>query len=233
MKKIISFSLYGNKKKYTLGAIRNIILQKEIYPDWVCRIYYDSRVPKNILNELKKHGAELIDKTKDNPKKQEFWRFEPAFDKEIDVFIVRDADSRLNLREKYAVDEWLNSKYPVHIMRDHNHHNATIMGGMWGGKGGFIENFEELYNYFTNNMKPTHMRGDDIYFYNDQFFLRNIIWNLIKNNHYANDSVYNFSPKHLTHPFTYKLPNNRFVGQIVEIDNNNDDVYIFPTHIRK
>jgi len=34
MKKIISFSLWGDNPVYTQGAIRNAELAKEIYPDW-------------------------------------------------------------------------------------------------------------------------------------------------------------------------------------------------------
>jgi len=37
MKKIISFSLWGDNPIYTQGAIRNAELAKEVYPDWVCR----------------------------------------------------------------------------------------------------------------------------------------------------------------------------------------------------
>ncbi len=44
--KIISFSLWGQNPKYLTGAIRNAVLVKQIYPDWVCRFYVDNKVVK-------------------------------------------------------------------------------------------------------------------------------------------------------------------------------------------
>ncbi len=35
-----------------------------------------------------------------------FWRFLVADDPQVDRFIVRDSDSRLNARDAYAVAEW-------------------------------------------------------------------------------------------------------------------------------
>jgi hypothetical protein len=41
-----------------------------------------------------------------------------AADADVDRFIVRDADSRLNSREKAAVDAWIASGATFPIMRD-------------------------------------------------------------------------------------------------------------------
>ena len=39
MKKIISFSLWGNSPKYLIGALKNADLAKEFYRDWECHFY--------------------------------------------------------------------------------------------------------------------------------------------------------------------------------------------------
>ena len=39
-KKIISFSLWGDKTAYYYGMLENILKRNEIYPGWVIRIYY-------------------------------------------------------------------------------------------------------------------------------------------------------------------------------------------------
>ena len=52
-KKIISYSLWGNEPMYTIGAIRNAELAKEIYPDWVCRFYIGDDVEDGIVGKLK------------------------------------------------------------------------------------------------------------------------------------------------------------------------------------
>jgi hypothetical protein len=59
-----------------------------------------------------------------------FWRFLVADDPTVDRYIIRDADSRLNMREKLAIDEWIASGKKIHILRDHpNHGDFPISGG--------------------------------------------------------------------------------------------------------
>ena len=61
------------------------------------------------------------------------WRFLVMGDRTIEKFAIRDLDSSLTSRERAAVDEWENSNYPLHGMRDHPSHKLKILGGMWGG----------------------------------------------------------------------------------------------------
>ena len=42
--KIISFSLFGNKDIYLIGALENAALVDSIYPGWVARFYVDDTV---------------------------------------------------------------------------------------------------------------------------------------------------------------------------------------------
>jgi len=52
MAKVISFSLWGNKPKYCVGAIRNAELAPEIYPGWLCYFQLDYSVPQAIEEKL-------------------------------------------------------------------------------------------------------------------------------------------------------------------------------------
>ncbi len=52
MKKIISFSLWGDNPKYTIGAIRNAELTPIIYPGWISRFYCGESVPTEIIKTL-------------------------------------------------------------------------------------------------------------------------------------------------------------------------------------
>ena len=129
MKKIISFSLWGDNPKYTIGAIKNVELSKTIYPDWICRFYCGKSVPSDIIEKLKSYdNVEVIEMDEDGNWSGMFWRFYACED--ADVMITRDTDSRLSFREKFAVDEWLNSDKDFHIMRDHPYHNVLILGGI-------------------------------------------------------------------------------------------------------
>lgn len=100
-KRVISFGLYGSKPKYTIGAIRNVELQKIYFPGWICRFYVTSDVPKEILDQLIGLGAEI----KEIPSGMGytsgmFWRFLVASDPTVDRYIIRDSDSRLNARDR-------------------------------------------------------------------------------------------------------------------------------------
>jgi hypothetical protein len=41
---------------------------------------------------------------------------------------------RFSEREVAAVQQWMMSDLPFHIMRDHPQHKTTILGGMWGAR---------------------------------------------------------------------------------------------------
>jgi hypothetical protein len=50
MKKIISYSLWGDLPLYTVGAISNAKQAKEIYPGWICRFYiHEPTVPQWVV----------------------------------------------------------------------------------------------------------------------------------------------------------------------------------------
>ena len=62
------------------------------------------------------------------------WRFFPTLDSQVDIFMSRDLDSIVKLREVEAVEEWLQSGKSLHVMRDHTHHKHDMLGGLWGAR---------------------------------------------------------------------------------------------------
>jgi protein O-GlcNAc transferase len=213
MKKVISFSLWGDNPIYTIGAIRNAELSKEIYPDWVCRYYIGKSTPKDIIEKLNSFdNTEVIEMESDGDWTGMFWRFYAAGDEDVDVVIVRDCDSRVNIREKEAVDEWLNSDKGFHIMRDHPYHTTEILGGMWGSKKGVVSNIKNLIDIYV--------KGN--FWQVDQNFLKEKIYPQIKNNCLVHDEF--FEKK----PFPSKRPKNLFVGQAFK---ENDD-FLHIEHIK-
>jgi len=104
-KRVVSYGLYGSNPKYTVGAIRNAELVKVWFPGWVARFYCDNTVPANIIKTLKDLDAEIV--TISDIKggiAGMFWRFLVADDDTVDRYIIRDTDSRLNPRERFAVE---------------------------------------------------------------------------------------------------------------------------------
>jgi|LakMenE18May11ns_1017448.scaffolds.fasta_scaffold9874538_2 hypothetical protein len=132
MKNYISFSLYGEKQIYNIGAIENLKLCKEIYPGWTPIVYVDTEVPESILDGLRINGGLVINGSTELSQNKMAWRFAAALIDDAEKVIFRDADSRVSPREKDCVEAWLKSGKALHIMRDHPFHSNWIMGGMWG-----------------------------------------------------------------------------------------------------
>lgn len=177
MNKIISFSLFGDKQYYIDGAIENAKMSSLIFPEWKCRFYVDKNIDISYVNQLKNLGSEVIIKERRSKCKFEAisWRFLAASDS--DIMICRDVDSTLLQRDKFAVDEWLNSDKDFHIIRDYNFSAFRILGGTWGCRNGILSNMTEL----LENWKYHYMSADDM------VFLNIVIYPKISNNVFIHD----------------------------------------------
>jgi len=203
---IVCFSLWGDDPKYTHTAVLNAKLVPSVYPGWRARFYVDASVPAEIVDALKNYGAQVIMVEKDSRTYLKlFWRFLAASDVNIDYFICRDCDSILNHREKAAVDEWLESGKPFHIMRDHPEHAELIMAGMWGGVAGLLPKLADqaVQYYETHETKWRWV---------DQDFLRDCVWPLIKKYSLSHDSQYLFGADALPFPAGSDLNDGDHVG---------------------
>jgi hypothetical protein len=212
MKKVISFSLWGENPKYTIGAIENAKLVNEIYQGWIGRFYCGKSVPENIINILKNiPNTEVIIMDEDGDWTGMFWRFLAC--KDSDVMLSRDTDSRLSLREKLAVDEWLESDKDFHIMRDHPYHTTEILGGMWGCRNGILNNIEsDIINYNKGNFWQV-----------DQNFLREKIYPEVLKISFVHDSFFNIEKNRK--PFPQERINKEFVGDVFDEKNNRHPEY--------
>eukprot|EP01041_Mallomonas_annulata_P007902 gene7902-16175_t len=206
-KRVISFGLYGSKDKYTIGAVKNAELAKVYFPDWVCRYYITSDVPPAIVTRLKDLGAELENVPPGmGYASGMFWRFMVGADSSVDRYIVRDVDSRLNARDRVAVEEWVTSKYAVHILRDHVNHCLPINGGMWGGTKDAIPNLKEI----ITNWKSRDEYSADLH------FLEEKIWPVVRDKQISHDS-YCCDRYPNARPFpSRRSPTYQHVGQVFD-----------------
>lgn len=192
-KKVISFSLYGKKPLYYLGAEKNIQEAKEVYPDYICRFYCTKDVPnlEKLKNLAESGECELIVPDLTSP--PVFWRILACDDPNVDVCLQRDCDSIVNYREKAAVDEWLKSGKTLHFMHDCKAgHFHKIMAGMWGikktDKFSFVKELEEFFQ--SKNYNPINQDnltegwgcGTASYF-DDQYFLMNVLFERFKDDY--------------------------------------------------
>lgn len=186
MKKIISFCLWGNNECYNYGALENAYISAKIYPDWICRYYVSNTIIPYVLKKLKSlPNVEVVEMPKRGflkDQKKMYWRFIPAFEKDVEMVLVRDTDSRLNMRERYAVDEWLASGKKFHIMRDKRAHRFRILGGMWGARDGVLL---PLSGDFIRSLSSV-----DNSYGSDQRFLAKYVYPLIRDNCLIHDKFH-------------------------------------------
>ena len=207
--KYLSFSLWGDKPIYNVGAIKNAELWKTIYPEWDMVVYYDNSVPKETIDSLTSLNVTTIDMTNSGTYGM-FWRFFAVSLPNCELAIFRDTDSRISIREKMAVDEWIESKKSLHVMRDHPAHGIPygnnslgILGGMWGLKNNVIPLIDMMKNFFSG--------GKVMEYGSDQRFLKSV-YSILENDRCTHDDF--FEKK----PFPIKRENGRFIGERININ---------------
>lgn len=216
MKKVISFSLWGDDPKYCVGAIKNAELRDIYYNDWICRFYIHENVPINYINDLNKIKNTEIEICKT----QADWtfttkRFCAIDDNDVSHVIFRDTDSRLNQRESDAVNEWIEKNTAIHIMKDHPYHGSfPILAGMWGlNKSKFLFNMKlSLENYRNQKYEPQY--------HYDQIFLNNYIWPNFHKDSTIHDEFF------IKNKFPTQRNKNEFVGQVFDENDNTPQEHI-------
>lgn len=205
---IISYSLWGDGARYLEGAVRNAIVARYVYPGWTPRFYIDESVPEAARKELRANGAQLrmVPSLPAN-RFGLFWRFLVEDDKDVDIYVCRDADSVPTIRERVAVQDWLNSGEPFHVMRDFLTHSELILAGLWGAHRGNIPGMgQQILAFAKSREKVLNSRVDD------QLFLRREVWPWMRGRVFVQDSAFGYGE---SAPFSpdYPLPGRMHVGQ--------------------
>lgn len=129
--KVISFCLFGQNPKYTMGLLANLKIIQEMLPDFCVYVHVGTGVPPAVLEACAAFNAHLVLCPAPD------WLL-PAhricFPEDADVVFARDADSRVNARDVWAMNEFMASDKTFHIVRDHVWHKSKIMAGLCGRK---------------------------------------------------------------------------------------------------
>ncbi len=203
---IIAFSLFGADPRYTEGAILNARAARFIYLGWTCRFYIDDSVPRPVVQALSAEGAQVMSVNGlPSDTYGTLWRFLVANDNEVSRYIIRDADSVVNIRESVAVDEWLQSNRHFHLMRDHYDHSELVLAGMWGGVRGALPALVPAIRAWLANARQLPGKTTD------QVFLREFLWPTIRQSVLAHDSQFGFGETR-DFPSVGRLPPGFWVG---------------------
>jgi hypothetical protein len=211
---IIAFSLWGDKPKYTVGALHNAKLAKTYYRNWKCWFYCDrDTVPEGIIQSLEAmdNVKIIFMKASQEPHWAAFWRFYPMGDPSVERCIFRDTDSRIGQRESMAVQNWISSGKDIHVMRDHPAHGVPICAGMWGALAKpFLHIRNMIDDYYRDGVDKTKTYGDI-----DQDFLKKKVWDAVNI-----ESVLVHDEFFAKKPFPTPRDPKHFVGQVYDENDN-------------
>ncbi|XP_032790956.1 uncharacterized protein LOC116928016 isoform X1 [Daphnia magna] len=240
---VIAYTIFGNVTELYYSLLTNISsTAQKFYPGWIVRIYHNFRnqsveahrqlcnvycqfrnvdlcsVPQLIErirnttenNQLERIEAGLLERLN-----LRMFRYLVAFDPNVDIFISRDVDSIIWQREVDAVEQWLQSNYTFHVMRDHNQHSVVMLAGMWGAK------LYQRRDLMVGMMRAIISAGQDQVKITDQVTLRNIVWPsaqydaMVHDSYHCQNSV--FMAKTLpmrVYPFPTQRRDGHFVGGV-------------------
>lgn len=182
---VIAYCLWGNEPRYLVPLSENVRIAPHLFPGWTIRLYHDASVPQPYLLELAGRGVQL--RTMVLPPnvpahRKLLWRFEVIADPTVRRFLIRDADSLLTVKERVAVDAWLQSRYWFHTMRDWYTHTDLLLAGMWGGVGNVLPGTARLMQAYTAwRMENNHV---------DQDVLSETVWPTIRGHCLIHDSIF-------------------------------------------
>jgi hypothetical protein len=130
---------------------------------------------------------------------------EPA----VELMMVRDADSRIHWKDRWAIQEFANSpQYVAHTIRDNVVHTAHMMGGLWGLRKSAGISIRDAYAAYKEDETLGHRLA------HDQNFLTDVVYPRVKPQllvHYSNGRKMN-GEHAIEFPFTWT--NDIYCGRI-------------------
>lgn len=187
MAKVFSFCLFGPERPiYYLGMIENVELIQQYFPDWKVYVYHAPDVTEQMIAKLQSYPNVVLRPTGVKGTENTVHRSFAIDEPEVEVMLVRDADSRVHWRDRWAIHDFLNSpEYLAHSIRDNKMHTVALMAGMWGMRKGIDINIQDEYTKYKS-IKTELLFGID------QQFLQTVIYPKILSKllvHHSNNYV--------------------------------------------
>jgi len=111
--------------------IQNAWLMPRIYPGWECHVWLGDDVPLETAGRLFDLNC-VLHVLNLGWRQRMFYRLLIHDEPGVERYLIRDADSRISMRERRCVDEWMRTDAILHTIHDHFYHQRPIQGGMFG-----------------------------------------------------------------------------------------------------
>ena len=148
--KVFSFCLYGPyNERYYPGMLQNLQLINKHFPEWYTFIYVGADVDANSIKVFQSAPKVIIRFTGETGAINMIHRFFAIDEPGVELMMVRDADSRVHWKDRWAIREFERSAgFVAHSIRDNNQHTAPLLGGLWGLRKSAGVNVHEEYAIF-------------------------------------------------------------------------------------
>jgi hypothetical protein len=167
--------------------LTNIQLIRTHFPDWKVYVYVGEGVSESMLATLRACPNVVLKETGIAGEKNMIERFFAIDEPEVDVMMVRDADSYVHHRDRWAIRNFMTTPYQAHTIRDHPQHTARLMGGLWGIRKSAGLRMRDLYASYREDPSLGHRVA------HDQNFLMDVVYPRVLNVllvHYSNATVF-------------------------------------------
>jgi protein O-GlcNAc transferase len=209
MVSVFSFCLYGPyNARYYPGMLENIYLAGKYFPNWKVYIYVAPDVDESMINHLKACSSVELRYTEETGPINMIHRFYAIDEPGVDIMMVRDADSRIHWKDRWAINEFVKSSELAHTIRDNIVHTSKMMGGLWGIKKAAGVNIHEEYRIFKENPNEQHGMGHDQNFLTDRIYPKVRSFLLV---HYSNGR---YLPGEKAVEFPFEWINDIYCGRI-------------------
>jgi hypothetical protein len=171
MASVFSFCIYNPYKPlYYDGLLENIRLIQKHFPAFYTYVYIGNDVPDWFVSKIRDEKGVVLRFTNETGAKNMIHRFFAIDEVGIDTMFVRDADSRIHWKDRWAIRDFLNrSQFVAHTIRDNKHHTAKMMGGLWALRKQSGIHVKTAYAIFQKN-EVDHQHAHDQNFLIDRIY---------------------------------------------------------------
>jgi hypothetical protein len=205
-----SFCLYGPENpRYYDGMKENVFLAGKHFPDWKVYIYYAPDVVHTLVEHLSACSNVVMIPTGITGPKNMIHRFFAIDEPGVEIMMVRDADSRIHWKDRWAIREFVASPQLAHTIRDNVVHTARMMGGLWGLKKASGISVRAEYSTYVEDTSLGHRNAHDQNFLADVIYPKVLPYLLV---HYSQGPTFD-GEKHIV-KFPFEWINDVYCGRI-------------------
>jgi hypothetical protein len=103
------------------------------FPGWGVFVYIGNDVPGDFIEKLQQIPNVYLRYTNAIGEVNMVHRFYAIDEPGVALMMVRDADSRIHWKDRWAIHNFLpRTDFIAHLIRDHEQHYIPLLGGLWG-----------------------------------------------------------------------------------------------------